>query len=67
MFFGVKPTMLVMNSASMNSLLTGPTVSLGLEDAWFSFAYYLGMNYVGLIVAQLGEKLTENLQNKLMK
>lgn len=67
MFFGVKPTLLAMGSASMNLLLAGPAISLGLEDAWLCFAYYLGMNYLGLIMAQLGEKLTENLQNKLME
>ncbi|MEN9917537.1 MAG: hypothetical protein RLY40_1479 [Pseudomonadota bacterium] len=67
MFFGVKPSLLALGSASMNSLLAGSAESIGLEDAWLSFAYYLGMNYVGLIVAQLGESATQHIQNKLMK
>lgn len=67
MFFGLKPTVLAMGSATMNSLFAGPAVSIGLEDAWISFAYYLGMNYLGLVVAQLGEKATQTIQNKLVK
>jgi predicted DNA-binding protein len=66
--YGLKPVSLALGSAGMNSLLAGSASSIGLEeDAWLSFAYYLGMNYFGLMIAQLGERATQKIQNKLIK
>lgn len=65
-FYRLKPASLAMGSAAMNSLLVGSAASIGLEDAWLSFACYLGMNYLGLMLAQLGEKATKKIQNKLL-
>ncbi|WP_342219596.1 hypothetical protein [Rickettsiella endosymbiont of Miltochrista miniata] len=65
-FYGLEPASLAMGSAAMNSLLVGSATFIGLEDAWLSFAYYLGMNYLGLMLAQLGEKATKKIQNKLL-
>jgi hypothetical protein len=66
-FYGLRPMSLALTSATMNFLLAGSAESLGLEDAWLSFAYYLGMNYLGLMIAQLGEKATKKIQNKILK
>lgn len=65
-FYGLEPASLAMGSAAMNSLLVGSATFIGLEDAWLSFANYLGMNYLGLMLAQLGEKATKKIQNKLL-
>jgi hypothetical protein len=65
-FYGLRPISLALTSAAMNSLLAGPAESIGLEDAWLSFAYYLGMNYLGLMIAQMGEKTTKKIQNKIL-
>lgn len=65
-FYGLKPASLALESAAMNVLMTGSAESIGLENAWLSFAYYLGMNYFGLIVAQLGEKAAKKIKNQWM-
>lgn len=66
-FYGLKPASIAVGNAVMNILMAGPAEYIGLEDAWLSFAYYLGMNYVGLMLAQLGERATKKIQNKLFK
>lgn len=65
-FYGLQPISLAIGSAAMNFLLVGNTASVGIEDAWLSFAFYLGINYFGLMFAQLGEKLTKKIQNKVL-
>jgi hypothetical protein len=64
--YGLKPVTLAVGSAVMNSFLAGPADSIGIEDAWLSFAYYLLVNYLGLLFAQFGEKLTRRIQNKAL-
>ena len=65
-FGGLQPISLAMLSAGMNSLLVGSAVSVDIEDAGLSFAFYLGINYFGLMFAQLGEKFTKKIQNKVL-
>ncbi len=55
-----------MTNAVINVLLAGSAEAIGLDDLWLSFAYYLGMNYLGLMLAQLGEKATQKIQNKCL-
>lgn len=65
-FYGLRPISLALTSAAMNSLLAGPAESIGLDDDWLSFSYYLGMNYLGLMIAQMGEIVTKKIQNKIL-
>lgn len=66
-FYGLQPTTSAVISATMNSLVSGSAESLGLKDSWLSFFYYLGVNYFGMMLAQLGKKATKNVQNKFLK
>lgn len=64
--YGLKPLSLAIDTAVMNSLVVGAASSFALEDIGLSFAYYLGVNYLGLVFAQLGDQLTQKIQNKLI-
>lgn len=65
-FGGLQPISLAMLSAGMNSLLIGSAVSVGIEDAGLSFAFYLGINYWSLLIAQSLEIFSEKIQNKIL-
>lgn len=66
-FFGLQPISLAMGSAAMNSLLVGSAVSIGIEDAGLSFAFYLGIHYWSLLIAQVLEIFSEKkIQNKIL-
>jgi|EndMetStandDraft_6_1072998.scaffolds.fasta_scaffold91604_1 hypothetical protein len=65
-FFGLQPISLAMLSAGMNSLLMGSAVSVGIEDEWLSFVFYLGIHYWSLLIAQVLEIFSEKIQNKIL-
>src|SRR5436190_4049237 len=65
-FYGLKPFTLAMTNSAMNVLLAGSAAAIGLDDIGLSFGYYLLMNYVGLMLAQFGERITNNIQNKFL-
>jgi hypothetical protein len=65
-FFGLQPISLAIVNAVMNSLLVGSAVSVGIEDAGLSFAFYLGINYWSLLIAQGLEIFSEKIQNKIL-
>lgn len=65
-FYGLQPISLAMASASMNFLIIGNAAAIGIEDVGLSFAFYLGIHYFGLLFAQLGEKFTKRIQNKVL-
>lgn len=64
-FGGLQPISLAILSAGMNSLLVGSAVSVGIEDVGLSFAFYLGINYWSLLIAQGIEMCAEKTQNKV--
>ncbi|WP_342227191.1 ankyrin repeat domain-containing protein [Rickettsiella endosymbiont of Rhagonycha lignosa] len=65
-FIGLQPISLAMGSALMNSLVVGSAVSVGIEDVGLSFAFYLGINYWSLLIAQVLEIFSEKIQNKIL-
>lgn len=65
-FGGLQPISLAMLSAGMNSLLIGSAVSVGIEDAGLSFAFYLGIHYWSLLIAQGLEIFSEKIQKKIL-
>ena len=65
-FYGLKPATLAMSTAFQNALLAGPADVVDLEDFWGSFVYYLAVNYLGLVFAQIGEGLAQKIQNKFL-
>jgi len=65
-FFGLQPISLAIVNAVMDSLLMGSAISVDIEDEWLSFAFYLGINYWSLLIAQALEIFSEKIQNKIV-
>ncbi len=65
--YGVKPLVLSMASASMDSLLLGSARFIGLEEVGSSFLSYFAINYFGLLIAQPIERtLVKKIKNKVL-
>lgn len=65
-FYGVKPVTLAISNSAINILLGGSAEAIGLDDIGLSFTYYLVMNYLGLMLAQFGERITNKCKNKFL-
>lgn len=65
-FYGVKPATFAISNSAINILLAGSAEAIGLDDIGLSFTYYLVMNYLGLMLAQFGEGITNKIQNKFL-
>ncbi|MFM2322235.1 MAG: hypothetical protein RLZZ225_388 [Pseudomonadota bacterium] len=65
--YGIKPVVLSMASASMDSLLLGTANRIGFDEVASSFLSYFAMNYLGLLIAQVIEHAcAKKIENKVI-
>ena len=64
--FYVQPIIFALPGAAMNSWVFGNAADVGIEDACLSVMFYVGINYLGLMFAQLGENFTKKFQSKVL-
>ena len=65
-FYGLKPVTLAMSNSAINLVFAGSAEAIGLDNIGLSFIYYLLINYVGLMFAQFGERISNKIQNKFL-